>query len=290
MRNVSDSCGFDDWLNTYLKFPPEGHAPRAPPSTKILANGTAVVTDEACFDFWYTLALKAANFNPCISNYNIIDHCPYPWDYVKNSHPYWNRLDVKMAINAPVNVTWEICAAKAYDTPDGMDTSLSPDHRQLPHVIETTQNVIIAHGALDYALPLNGVLMGIQNMTWGGKQGFQTAPCAPFYVPHFTDSIGMGYAANLPGGSGIVGTTHTERGLTLAVTALAGHMGSADSAAGAFRHVEKLLGRADSLSEIGTFTLPQLMNITQDHPPLGRGVVQIPCFGTKCYTDGQCQS
>ena len=287
IKKKSDSCGFTAWHHRYLKFPPTEHAPVAPPGTKAHPNGTIDIVNEDCYNFYYDILIHSEFINACISNYNILNHCPYPDDKIKVQYPYWDRKDVKKAINAPEHVTWALCEDTAYTTPSkdfpfGRDMSLSPDHKQLPHVIEATQNVIIAHGALDIALPMNGVLLGIQNMTWGGKQGFQKAPSDPFYVPHYDDGSESQYASNLPASSGVLGTVHTERGLTFVATQLAGHAGPGDSAAGSFRHVEKLLGRVSSLSEIGTFTLPELRNVTQEKPPLGKGVVKIPCFGKVC--------
>lgn len=64
----------------------------------------------------------------------------------------------------------------------------------------------------------NGTLMMIQNMTWNGAQGFQTKPTDPFYVPYHDDPNPSTLA-----GSGVFGTTHTERGLTWVSIDLAGH-------------------------------------------------------------------
>ena len=58
------------------------------------------------------------------------------------------------------------------------DTSPPSAIGALPTVIERTNNVIIAHGMLDYLLLANGTLMTIQNMTWHGHQGFSQPQCA----------------------------------------------------------------------------------------------------------------
>lgn len=65
----------------------------------------------------------------------------------------------------------------------------------------------------------NGTLLGIQNMTWGGAQGFQTKPSDKFFVPYHED-----FAAGTLAGAGFFGTTHTERGLTWVEVEMAGHM------------------------------------------------------------------
>ena len=121
---------------------------------------------------------------------------------------------------------------------------------------------------LDYILIANGTLLMIQNMTWNGAQGFQTKPSDEFFVPYHSES-----SLSSLGGAGVFGTTHTERGLTFVTVDLSGHSkpsiplqhkGSrvlittpvvpqyAPSAA--YRQLEFLLGRIDSLSQLGDFT------------------------------------
>src|SRR6185312_8967001 len=102
---------------------------------------------------------------------------------------------------------------------DGEDHSEPSSNHVLGRVIDGTQNVIIGHGALDFGLIANGTLMIIQNMTFGGKQGFHKRPDEPFYVPYHTDGADATLA-----GAGVFGTAHTERGLTYVDVSLAGHM------------------------------------------------------------------
>jgi carboxypeptidase D len=64
----------------------------------------------------------------------------------------------------------------------------------------------------------NGTLLMIQNMTWNGTQGFTSKPSNPFYVPYHDDPSASTVAA-----SGVLGTTHTERGLTWVSVDLSGH-------------------------------------------------------------------
>lgn len=49
----------------------------------------------------------------------------------------------------------------------------------LSRVIEYTGNVIIGSGAFDMLIPTNGTLLVLQNVTWGGLQGFQERPSKP---------------------------------------------------------------------------------------------------------------
>jgi carboxypeptidase D len=46
-------------------------------------------------------------------------------------------------------------------------------------MIEYTGNVIIGSGGLDMLIPTNGTLLVLQNVTWGGLQGFQRRPEKP---------------------------------------------------------------------------------------------------------------
>lgn len=95
----------------------------------------------------------------------------------------------------------------------------------------------------------NGTLLQIQNMTWGGLQGFQSVPTDPFYVPYHHDVSDSTLA-----GAGVFGTTITERGLTFVGVDLSGHMVPQYAPTAAFRQVEVLLGRVSSLSSTDPFT------------------------------------
>lgn len=89
----------------------------------------------------------------------------------------------------------------------------------------------------------------IQNMTWNGAQGFQSAPGDPFFVPYHSELSDSTLA-----GAGVFGTTHTERGLTFVTVNLSGHMVPQYAPAAAYRQLEFLLGRIDSLTQMSDFT------------------------------------
>ncbi|KAL9119632.1 MAG: hypothetical protein Q9187_003811 [Circinaria calcarea] len=117
---------------------------------------------------------------------------------------------------------WEECSSQDVFV-NGSDKSPPSGLSVLPSVIERTNKTIIAHGMLDYILIANGTLLMIQNMTWNGAQGFQTAPSDEFFVPYHID-----YSLSTLAGAGVFGTTHTERGLTFVTVNLSGHsIGSA---------------------------------------------------------------
>ncbi len=77
---------------------------------------------------------------------------PAPWYY-------FNRTDVKKAINAP-DTDWEECSAGVLET----DTSEPSSWTVLPRVIEKNDRTIIGHGMADFILLVNGTVMAVQNM------------------------------------------------------------------------------------------------------------------------------
>ena len=233
----ADSCGYTSFLNENLVFPPKDLLPSAP-------NDTA----PGC-DLWLDSLVAISRINPCFDVYHIISTCPLLWsvlarptyfDYLPpGATLYFNRTDVQKAIHAPTQ-PWQVCVLDVLPNDDSPDSSLSV----LPGVIEKLNRTIIAHGQLDYVLIANGSLLAIQNMTWNGAQGFQQEPKDEFYVPEYNNSDLATVA-----GSGIFGTTHTERGLTWVHVNLAGHALPQFAPGAGYRHLEFLLGRIGSLTE-----------------------------------------
>ena len=172
---------------------------------------------------------------------------PGSFDYLPaGASIYFNRTDVQTAINAP-HINWQECADGVFV--DGGDKSPPSGLSVLPKVIDRLNKTIIGHGALDYILQSNGTLLMIQNMTFGGKQGFQSAPSEEFYVPYHTAANPSTLA-----GAGVFGKVHTERKLTYVYTELSGHMIPQYAPAAAYRQLEFLLGRVGSLTEVSAFS------------------------------------
>ncbi|GAB0134607.1 hypothetical protein EsDP_00002972 [Epichloe bromicola] len=282
LRSISKTCGYDDYLRKFYTYPPSGPQPSVPPWMKKLPNGK-IENKPGCGGLYDNISYEASAENPCFNPYNIRDHCPVLFDPLVGS-PYFDREDVKRAIHAPLDVKWKMCGGQAFvgqgqGTGDGSEP---PSKYELPNVIDKTRNVIYVHGGMDFMLPVNGLLLGIQNMTWGGQRGFQSRPTDPFYVPVWAlgdPTIPEGshfYGSDFPSISGIAGTTHTERGFTIVVVGSAGHELPEFAPTAALRQLEKLLGRVRSLSGTEPFTLPQLAKIEQFKPPLGKGTYPIP--------------
>ena len=212
IQNQAARCGYTEFLNTYLAFPPAGKLPTPP--------------EFANCDLWDEIYYAAIEINPCFDIYQIATTCPLLWDVLgfPGSIPYepagafiyFNRSDVQKAINAPPT-NWVECSNENVFV-NGTDNSPPSGLSVLPSVIERTNRTIIGHGMLDYILIMNGTLLMIQNMTWNGKQGFQSAPSAEFFVPYHID-----YSMSTLAGAGVFGTTHTERGLTFVEVSLSGH-------------------------------------------------------------------
>ncbi|OTA93971.1 hypothetical protein M434DRAFT_395199 [Hypoxylon sp. CO27-5] len=259
IHSLHDSCGFADYNAQYLTYPPAGPQP---------PNYSRSISRE-CQGLWNDVLNEAISINPCFDVYQVATTCPLLWDVLgfpgtigylpEGGEIYFDRADVKKAIHADPDTEWAECSEG--DVFIGGDSSDPSSWRVLPHVIDATKNVIIGHGTLDMILLPNGTLLTIQNTTWGGQLGFQSRPVEPFFVPFHSlstadeifeesDQTKLGSIA----GAGVLGTAHTERGLTYVSIDLSGHMVPQYAPSAAFRQLEFLLGRVNSLSSLQPFT------------------------------------
>ncbi|KAK0674151.1 carboxypeptidase [Cercophora samala] len=272
LKAADDRCGYSSYLDNNLIFPPVSHLPSPLPG--VGENGTVM---EDCATLWWLIAAEATSLNPCFDIYHVTSFCPRMYDPLgflagipympPGEKTYFDRDDVKAAIHAPMNVTWNECSSD-YVFASHEDGSGPSTVYALPNVIDKTQNVIIGHGQLDMLLPSNGTLLAIQNMTWGGKLGFQNRPLEPFYVPD-TNVFGE---TNVPlGGAGVMGSMVSERGLTWVGVTGAGHMVPGDAPSAAYRQLEYLLGRVDCMNCTTPFTVEGLYFSHQIKGDLGPG-------------------
>lgn len=239
----ADQCGYTDYMEKYLTFPPTEKFPTPANNSKV----------DGC-NLWEDIFTNVFYSNPCFDVYAIATTCPLLWDVLgfpgsfdylpEGEQIYFNRTEVQKAINAPIQ-PWAECSNGVLDE----DTSPQSSWEVIPKVIDALERTVIVHGELDFILLYNGTLMAIQNMTWGGMQGFQSAPSDPFFVPYHDDISLTSLSAK-----GIMGTTHTERKLTWVSQALSGHMVPQYQPSSAYRQLEFLLGRIDSLSSEEPFT------------------------------------
>ncbi|KAI0655251.1 alpha/beta-hydrolase [Cubamyces menziesii] len=224
---VAAKCGYTGYVEKHVTFPPKGRLPLPGKSTE---------ADPGC-DVWSEIFNAALAVNPAFNVYRIFDTWPILWDVLgfPGSFPqvqtpiYFDREDVKRAIHAPLDVSWEECS-DINVFPNG-DNSPPPAFSVLPSVIEKSERAVIVHGLADFILIAEGTRIVIQNvslsMTWEGKQGFQK--------PIQNDSL-------IVDGMGALGTAHSERGLTYYEVALSGHMIPQFSPMAAFHIMQFLMG------------------------------------------------
>ena len=264
LESLDESCGYAAVREKYLTFPPPGNQPAA------YFNATA---DAAC-DVFTMIDNAALEVNPCFDIYEINQQCPLLWDVIgfptqlvytpEGADVYFNRSDVKAALHAPQSVSWAECTDNAvfvggeksgsYYTggPEGEgDLSADPIQKVLPQVIEATNRVLVSNGDFDMIIINNGTLLAIQNMTWGGQLGFQTAPSTPIEITTpdlaFASVFADNGAAGLDGPQGVMGIQHYERGLMWAQTFQSGHMQPEFQPRVTYRHLQWVLGQVDSL-------------------------------------------
>lgn len=256
LESQDKACGYYDYRSQFLTFPASGV--QEPEYFNYTSN-------KQC-DLWTLAYNQAYHTNPCFSVYSPNQQCPlladplgWPTD-LKFSYPglpvYFDRSDVKQAMHAPQDVQWQDCAAApvflGHGGPED-EGDLSPDPIQsvLPRVIEATQRVLLANGALDYDIITNGTLIAIQNMTWGGLLGFQEQPRKPFIITLPDLQYGPTFEANGWGAfdepMGTMGVQHFERGLMFVETLLSGHMQPQYQPRASYRHLQWVLGRIDEL-------------------------------------------
>ncbi|KAL9101253.1 MAG: hypothetical protein Q9163_003467 [Psora crenata] len=269
LHQRADQCGYTDYLSRYFTFPP-------PQETFPVLPDPFATNDTTCdiFDDVFNAAILA---NPCFNIYHITETCPHPWSVLGIINPgdysppgeivYFNRSDVQAAINAPVGTNWMQCTStnvfgESTNNQSAFDQSLGPaQDGVLTHVIESINNTFIGVGDLDFILPTNGTLLALQNMTWGGKQGFRKYPAyKDFYVPYHPEYNGGALSA-----AGNVGNWGYERGLTFYNVHLAGHELPGYAPGAGYRIVEAMLGRIRSLDQNGDFTT-QTGNFTGTTP------------------------
>ncbi|KAG0692282.1 Alpha/Beta hydrolase protein [Suillus ampliporus] len=226
LETKAAKCNYTGYVDKYVTYPPTGLLP---------LPGDSVEFAKGC-DVWDDIFNNALIINPAFNIYRIWDTYPSLWDVLgfpgspqTQSPIYFNRKDVKEAIHAPVDTEWTECS-NINVFPNG-DGSLPPAFTVLPNVIEKNQRTVIVHGLADFVLIAEGTRIVIQNMTWGGLQGFQT--------PIANDSF-------IVDGVGAYGTMHSERGLTYYEVALSGHMVPQFAPVAAFQIMQYLMGFKDT--------------------------------------------
>ncbi|KAF8160848.1 alpha/beta-hydrolase [Crassisporium funariophilum] len=232
LQQISDTCGYTDYLDKFVTYPPAGQLP-----LPVATNGTFSVTSKCRMHSPIQRAIGV--LNPVFDVYRVSDTWPNLWSVLgfpraTQEFIYFNRY-VQTALHAP-HIVWNSCADNAvYIDPvtgaQGRDTSIPSTLSVLPNVIDKSVRTVIVHGLADFILIAEGTRIAIQNMTWGGAQGFHT----PIEDESFT-------VKNM----GVYGNMHTERKLTYVEFYFSGHMTPQFVPWAAFNTLSYLLGKQDS--------------------------------------------
>ena len=169
---LHQSCGYAEWIDTFLAYPPPGNQP------PVFFNSSA--PQNVSCALWEALDKAAFDINPCFNVYAVNDACPLLWDVLGHrtqfdyipagAAVYPNRTDVKTAMHAP-DISWYLDQHFAVFIADGGDggpeeagdTSPDPIQKVLPQVIEATGRVLVSNGDLDMIILTEGTLLAIQN-------------------------------------------------------------------------------------------------------------------------------
>lgn len=264
INKLDKQCGYEDYLNKYLTFPPSGVQPELHLNYTSGAieglEGQTLDPDWGCVIF--DLALQEENrINPCFNLYEIIDHCPQPYDPIGSiatgggkDEIYFNRKDVQEALHVQPKEWTQCVSPQPFHAGHGGgpvgegDFSANPIEKVLPQVIDATKRVLVSNGNYDFVIITNGTLLAIQNMTWGGELGFQEKPSKDLVVttPALNEAETVrDLTYSTPSTQG---RYHEERGLMWVETFYAGHMQPQYQGRAAYMHMEWLLGHRDDLS------------------------------------------
>ncbi|RDB24738.1 hypothetical protein Hypma_007941 [Hypsizygus marmoreus] len=214
LQGISDSCGYTDYLDKFVTYPPAGQLP-----LPIATNGTFSVIPSCRIHSPIQRAINV--LNPAFNVYRVSDTWPNLWS-VWVSPVQLRSLSISIGPTCKMPFTRLIYHG-----------ALAPTGHVLPNVIEKSVRTVIVHGLADFILVAEGTRIAIQNMTWGGAQGFQT----PIESENF-----------LVENMGIYGNMHTERKLTYVEFYFSGHMTPQFVPWASFQTVSYLLGHQDSPS------------------------------------------
>lgn len=210
-----------DYVEKNLVYPPPAEGLTIPPSDPNTTLASELLT-------------AASEANKYVNIYNV--KLSKPIQDSLGFAPNGNEVSPKNIINdipgfkklihAPEKTEWLQCSNVSVLVGQGEagDSSPFPDQTVLPSVISKNKRTLIAHGVLDALLLSNGTQLAIQNLTWGGKRGFQKKPDQFFQV--------NGTKA---------GKFHEERGLTFVEVWGSGHMQPQDVPSSALKMLEYLV-------------------------------------------------
>ncbi|KAH9471513.1 hypothetical protein Pst134EA_005408 [Puccinia striiformis f. sp. tritici] len=214
-------CGFSEYLKKFLTYPPSGHFPEI---TKALDPSNPPWFTPDCMNLYSQMYMGAPRD---LNLWNIHDK-PGSADTNYTRFNYPGRPDVQKAFNLADVQPWSFCNQVQNVFPNDDGSGLATDI--LPDVIQRSKKVVIMHAELDATLPVEGMRLALQNVTWAGKQGFQK--------PLTTNLIVAGKQS---------GKYQSERGLTFVQVAKSGAMIAHDQGEVALTVLDYLLGNRPAL-------------------------------------------
>ncbi|EJD45541.1 alpha/beta-hydrolase [Auricularia subglabra TFB-10046 SS5] len=218
LEATATQCGWQNLMDQ-IAYPPKGP----------IDFDDADLPDE-CFELWDQTVTAATDANPCFNVYRITDRCPTPNDPIE---AYFSREDVQKILHVPHFGPWVTCGGEVF--PDNQDLS-SPGDSLSPELTKALpRGMTLWNGLDDFLLLANGTRLVIQDLTWGGIQGFQR--------PITQEIVLDGH---------YYGVQHSERGLTYYEIANAGHMIPADQPKLSLEVFKTLLGKGSLVHTDGS--------------------------------------
>ncbi|KAJ5570954.1 Peptidase S10 serine carboxypeptidase [Penicillium sp. DV-2018c] len=149
---------------------------------------------------------------------------------------YFSRADVQAALHVPNSGDYSACNSDILGTLLSVPSPEPPEYSILPSLV-TEHNVSLHIYAGEWDMLINhfGVELSLQNMTWGGAQGFSQKPSQWFFADDAAPSMSKVEAGpkpaattlqsvtTAPAGVAIAGTWAMERGVSYHYFRSAGH-------------------------------------------------------------------
>nr|VWO97797.1 Uncharacterized protein [Ganoderma boninense] len=190
LQNMSDACGFTDYFDRYVRYPPWGQLPfpvgaTVDPVTRIVGECPRLAALDAEIHLLQPVSVERP-LSP------LPHHHP-----VSDEH---SRTEVQTAINAPT-MHWKTCNHAVYADPETgelseVDPSVPSALSVLPNVIEKSERVVIVHGLAGFQSPIEEESFLVDDMGVFGHthtergltyvEMFYSGHMAPQFVPWAT--------------------------------------------------------------------------------------------------------
>ena len=233
LRQYHRKCGYAAFVEKYYKYPGKTWG-----SFHDIFEPGSFCSNFRIRDLaWYMIGGRVNSadwvYNTMLERWPTASPSATVTDYLGVSKwvPYLDRPEVKRVLHMPEDITWQLCG----NAVQGGDWTLDIPSRDgtLARVIEASEVVVMSSGADDYQIPFEGVRMAIQNLTWGGKTGFDSFVYDRWVGGADATLRVFGGVNNTLSGLAFPATRsgfwHEERGLRMVYMKRAGHGGVEDS-------------------------------------------------------------